>query len=313
MAKKIAGLNLNLLHAFTLVAQHSSFRRAADESLRSQSALSAQIKELESQLGVHLFERTTRRVSLTPEGAELFEHAKRAFSELNIGLVSARKTADLRLEQVRFACLPAVLIGVFPSVLTKFEAKHPDTVVTALELHNEDVIDAVKSREVDFGVGTTVPASECEFDAVCQDEICAIVPLANEDHPEGVISMADLVSHTILMPRPAPNTQSALEREARFQKIPLNLRHQFGQPQSVASMVAEGHGTGLIAGILLAFTTYKDVRILRIANPSITREISIISRRGTSLSKHAKSLIMILTTALQEKTLNAKYATPSCH
>ena len=307
---RLQRFNLNVLQAFVLVAEHGNFRRAAEEGARSQSALSAQIKELEGQLGVQLFERTTRRVALTPEGSELLEHARKAFTELSVGLANARKTADRRSEVVSFACIPAVLIGVFPTVLTKFETENPDIVVTATELYNEELIDAVKNRDVEFGVGVTVPASECEFDPVCQDEICAIVPSTCPVYPDGTISMVDLISNPILMPRPAPNTLPVLEREARFQRKMLNLRHRFGQPQSVASMVAAGHGTGLIAGILLAFVSYRDVRVLRIVNPSITREISIIMRRGSPISKHARALIRILKTTLREKSVEAEYTAP---
>ena len=63
-------VNLKLMHTFLLVAEHSSFCRAAEVSNRSQSAVSMQIKQLEEQVGVALFHRTTRRVELTAEGLD---------------------------------------------------------------------------------------------------------------------------------------------------------------------------------------------------------------------------------------------------
>jgi DNA-binding transcriptional LysR family regulator len=64
-------VNLRLLNAFLLIAERGGFRRAAELSRRSQSALSLQVRELEGQLGAPLFPRTSRSVSLTSEGAAL--------------------------------------------------------------------------------------------------------------------------------------------------------------------------------------------------------------------------------------------------
>ena len=84
-------VNLKLMHIFLLVAEHNSFCRAAEVSNRSQSAVSMQIRQLELQLGVSLFHRTTRRVQLTREGELLLVCARRAVTELR------RDGFDLRL------------------------------------------------------------------------------------------------------------------------------------------------------------------------------------------------------------------------
>ena len=89
-------VNLKLMHIFLLVAEHNSFCRAAEVSNRSQSAVSKQIRQLELQLGVSLFHRTTRRVQLTREGELLLVCARRAVSELQTGLRQIKEAADIQ-------------------------------------------------------------------------------------------------------------------------------------------------------------------------------------------------------------------------
>jgi DNA-binding transcriptional LysR family regulator len=86
-------VNLKLLHSFLLVADHGSFRRAAEEANRSQSAVSMQVRQLELQLGVALFHRTTRKVELTREGEMLLDCARKAAIELQIGLRRIKEAA----------------------------------------------------------------------------------------------------------------------------------------------------------------------------------------------------------------------------
>ena len=83
-------INLNFLQTFISVAEHESFRRAAEEMGRTQSAISMQIRQLEDQIGARLFNRSTRRVELTMEGERLLRFARRSLADLNFGLRSLK-------------------------------------------------------------------------------------------------------------------------------------------------------------------------------------------------------------------------------
>ncbi len=104
-------VNLKLMHTFLLVAEHNSFCRAAEFSNRSQSAVSMQIRQLEMQLGVSLFHRTTRRVRLTHEGELLLGSARRAVTELQIGLRQIKEAIDVQRGSPARARAPALAAG----------------------------------------------------------------------------------------------------------------------------------------------------------------------------------------------------------
>lgn len=289
--KDISRWNFKLLQAFVLVAEHGSFKRAAEESLRSPSAVSAQVKELEAQLGIELFERTTRRVSLTAQGAELLDYARKAFLELGVGLANVQEAARCKSQRVRFACIPAIFHTALSPALREFESQHPDVLTTAVELVSEPLVAAVVNGEVAFGIGAKIPSSECDFETLFRDEVCAVVSKSDKSLPKSKIAVSDLIAHPILLPRPATLALTVFEREARRQRKILNFRHHFNQAHTVVSMAAAGHGIGIVSGSLIKSMDRPDIRLLRITDPAIVREVSVVLRRGTPLSNPARTLL----------------------
>jgi DNA-binding transcriptional LysR family regulator len=87
-------VDLRQLRYFVAVAEELHFGRAAERLHMSQSPLSRAIRELEQELGVVLFIRTTRHVELTPAGSALLERARRALSELDAAVADARRAAE---------------------------------------------------------------------------------------------------------------------------------------------------------------------------------------------------------------------------
>ena len=109
--------NLKALQIFVVVADLSSFRKAAEVMNRSQSAISSQIKLLEEQIGVTLFHRTTRRVQLTAEGEQLLSHAQRAIAALEMGLRQIKDAANLKVGHIAMGCIPSIASTVLPDIL----------------------------------------------------------------------------------------------------------------------------------------------------------------------------------------------------
>lgn len=104
----LSRINLNHLPGFLAVAEHSSFRAAAQRMHISQSALSVQIRQLEQMLGVPLFHRTTRSVNLTSEGQRLHSVARRVTEELGQVAAALQEDAQLQRGVVNVAVLPSL-------------------------------------------------------------------------------------------------------------------------------------------------------------------------------------------------------------
>jgi DNA-binding transcriptional LysR family regulator len=116
-------LDTRLLRAFVAVAEELNFTRAAQRLFVAQQALSSQVRQLETRLGVRLFERSTRKVSLTEAGEQLLPHALAALEALDAGTtqLAAAQRAVLRVGLSGTAIVPAV-----SETMHLFAERHPD-------------------------------------------------------------------------------------------------------------------------------------------------------------------------------------------
>jgi LysR family glycine cleavage system transcriptional activator len=115
---------LQSLRAFATVARLLSFRRAGEELLITQSAVSHHIRELEQNLGVKLFIRKARGVELTPEGQQYFEFVRQAFDLIASGTSALRRRATK--SWVRVSLLPSFAANWLVPRLRRFNEAHPD-------------------------------------------------------------------------------------------------------------------------------------------------------------------------------------------
>jgi LysR family transcriptional regulator, glycine cleavage system transcriptional activator len=115
---------LRLLRAFCLAARHSSFKDAADRLALTPSAVSHQVKELEEQLGVSLFQRRTRSVVLTATGHQLLEDLEPALEALNQAISRTARVANAR-RQLHVVMPPFFASELFAPRLEEFSAQHP--------------------------------------------------------------------------------------------------------------------------------------------------------------------------------------------
>src|SRR5450830_1461730 len=146
-------ITLRQLRAFVAVAQTGGFTRAAESLHITQSALSGLIKELESQLGLRLIDRSTRRVYLSELGTEFHAVAVRVLRDLDSALENLDNIKRLRRGVVRIAAPQLLASTVLPSALADFRLMHPDVEIHLQDCAVENVISDVLSSEVDIGIG----------------------------------------------------------------------------------------------------------------------------------------------------------------
>jgi DNA-binding transcriptional LysR family regulator len=168
-------INLKLIQTFLTVAEMRSFRRAADQVKRSQSAVSMQIRQLEEQLGVALFHRTTRSVKLTSEGEKLVGSAKKAIGEMENGIRDLLEAADSRRDHVTIACSPTIAPRQLPPILMRFVADYPRINIILKELKSQDLFESIRRGEADFGIGPAITDGDFEFSTVVSDRVCALM------------------------------------------------------------------------------------------------------------------------------------------
>lgn len=282
-------VNLKLLQTFLLVAEERSFRNAAERLHRSHSAISTQIRVLEDQLGVRLFERTTRSIRLTAEGQQLLESARRAQYEMQQGLRQLREAADFKRGHLSVASSSNIASIYLPRILTAFVRAWPDITVTIRELTSKALYEALHKREVDFALGPVVAEEPFDFTPIIHDPVQVVV--SQDLVPEGVreISWQALSQ----LPMLVQSHQTAMRQllDAMMQKIGARIetRYEFINGETIIAMAEAGLGAAIQpASRLKVLPPGAKVAVLDLVDPPVSRTMALITRRNQVLSPAAR-------------------------
>ncbi len=145
-------VTLRQLKAFVLVAEHNSFTKAAEILMLTQSALSGLIKELEQNLDIKLFDRTTRKMYLSDAGQRLLPQAKRVLNEVAVLDEKVAGLKSLHQGHVRLAVSQQLAASAMPQFIAKFCATYPNIQVTLTDCSIDEVVQHVENLETDLGI-----------------------------------------------------------------------------------------------------------------------------------------------------------------
>jgi DNA-binding transcriptional LysR family regulator len=282
-------INLKLLQTFLLVAKGGSFRRAAEDSHRSTAAVSMQIKQLEQQIGTALFHRTTRRVELTNDGERLLIYARNALAELEAGLLQIRESVDLHQGRLAIACVPTVAATMLPRILAAFQQDYPGIGIHVSELVAMELFEAVRRREVDFGIGPSIEhGGDFTFRPVFTDEAYALVPLSYRFPRRKTITLRELSQLPILRLSTSSQFRSVFDETMERYGLRSTTKFEVIQVQTLIAMAEAGLGAAILPGISVPPRTC--LQVMRMLEPSLVRKICIITARGQALTPAASAL-----------------------
>lgn len=186
---------LQALRAFEAVARRLSFRRAGEELLITQSAVSHHIRALEQDLGIRLFVRRARGVDLTPEGERYHDAVRRAFAIIAEGTAAMRGRTGRAV--LRVSLLPSFAANWLVPRLDDFAAAHPD-IELALEptLGLADLGAGDADLAIRYGDGHW---EGCESRPLMQERLSPVVAPALLRRGPPLASLADMLAHTLLL------------------------------------------------------------------------------------------------------------------
>ncbi len=186
-------LSDHVLRSFLALADTGQFTVAAEQCNMTQSALSQMISKLEDRLGVKLFNRETRSVTLTAEGHRLVQTARRVTSELDQVMADMRDVATLQTGSVSLAVVPSLAVMWLPKVLGMYRASFPRVRLQLHDVSSVRCLDLVRQGIVDFALNSQ-PGTPHEVDAeLLFDE--ALYVVCPPDHP---LAKAEMVTARLL-------------------------------------------------------------------------------------------------------------------
>lgn len=247
-----AQVELRHLRYFVAVAEELHFRRAAERLNMSQPPLSLQIKELERELGIPLFDRNRQHVALTPGGMALLPDARRVLESVSAAAKNARNAADGEFGELRVGLTQsAEFLSFLPETLHRLRVRYPAILVSFQQRTTTEQIDAVAHERLDLGI-LRKPAEklprEVRLTRLYPDPLMLAVHAHDPLAAHAFVHMRDLRDRAfVLSPADAQSgLHDAVVELARAARFFPRLVQEVRQITTTIGMVAAGVGVAIV-------------------------------------------------------------------
>ena len=292
------------MRAFLHVARIGNFTRAAEQAHITQAGLSILIREMEKQLGCRLFERTTRVVSLTPEGRRLLPVVERLMTDLDDVAAELGAAGDAARRTLRIAATPLVSSHLLPQVFSTFRAAHPQVSLRLFDADLRDVEAMVAAGDADMGLGFFFKAAPgLERTPVGRFQLMRVSRLDDDaDVPPGVgtAPWSSLRGAELVGLPPGNPIQKVIDQHLATIGRADAQRPAFNFFGTLISMVEAGFGTAVMPTFALAACRRHRVRTDVLAKPKVGLDFYRITKRGAHETEAMQAFVATLVKALPE-------------
>ncbi len=283
-------ITLRQMKVFESVARNLSYTRAAAELFLSQPAVSMQVRQLERQLGVSLFERLGKRVHLTEAGREVYQYSRSVAQQLD---EMETLLADLKgLNSGRLRISVASTANYFvPNLLATFHKRFPGVTVSLDVTNRETLIGQLSDNTVDLVIMGQPPASlDVDAQAFMGNPLVVVAPPGHSLARGKNVPLKRLQEETFLVREPGSGTRIAMERFFTERGIRLKTGMEVGSNEAIKQSVQAGLGLGLLSRATIEQElTLKRLIILQVAELPIMRHWYIVHRHGKRLPAAAEA------------------------
>jgi len=269
------------LRVFRCVAQLLNFRKAAEELNMTQPAVSLQIKALEEELDLQLFNRAGGRIALTPAGATLLSYVER----VDLLLAEAEDALCLFRGELRGVISVGASLTVaqyiLPLLLGQFLREHPGVHMSVLSRNTEQIVESVAARHSSLGfIEGPARRRDVRVEPILQDEMVLIVPSGHPWDQSQPIALHDLCSVPLLTRERGSGSRHVVELALAKAGLPVrNLRVlvELDTTEAIKAAVESGLGVGFVS----SWSIRKELRLgtlrtVKVVDLQIPRDISVV-------------------------------------
>lgn len=283
------------LQVFISVAKHLNYTRAGEEVHLSQPSVSVRIKQLESELGVKLFEQLGKKVALTEAGQLLVTYANRVIRAVEDARHAIEELQGLDRGSLRIGASTTPGMYIIPRTIARFKQLHPNIEVHLGIRDTREIEDGVIRNEFDFGfVGGHLAGDEVDVLPWLRDELVLIVPPTHRLASKKIVKRDDLAKERFIGRESGSATRATVADRLKELEIQLETVMEMENPESLKKAVQSGLGVAFISKFAVETELKaKAIAAVRIQKLSISRELKIVYRRDKHLSRAARAFIEI--------------------
>ncbi|MET9867432.1 MULTISPECIES: LysR substrate-binding domain-containing protein [unclassified Streptomyces] len=246
-------MELRQLEYFVAVAEERNFTRAAERVHISQSGVSAQIRQLERELGAELFDRSTRTATLTAAGRAALDHARAALAAAGAVGQAVGEVTDLIRGRLAVGMVIGCTLTPLFDALSAFHRAHPGVELSLLEDNSDRLVEAVRDGTVDLAlVGTAGAPEDLESLTVVSERLVVAVPAGHPLAEQRRVLLADLADHPLVCMPPGTGLRTVFGRACAAQGLRPVIALQASAADAVADLAARGLGVAVLSESMAA-------------------------------------------------------------
>jgi DNA-binding transcriptional LysR family regulator len=285
-------MELRQLEYFVAVTEESSFTKAAARLNVAQPGVSAQLRQLERELGQPLLDRSARAVRLTEVGAAVLPHARAALA----AVAAVHNTLDELTGLVRGHVAVGAVSGCgalgLPDLLASFHDAHPGVQISLREGNSDRLVDDVRAGKLDLALvaAAGAPAPALEAQVVIDESLVAAV---RSDHPlrdRSTISLAELADQALVSLPRGTGLRASLDNACAAASLKPRIACEAGDPLALADLAARGLGVAILPESIVVLMP-ASLRALAITRPRLRGRIELVWRSEEPASPAARELI----------------------
>ena len=283
-------LSTRQLRAVVAVARYENFLAAAVALGASQPAVSRAVKQAEAQLGVALFERTTRRVRLTPAGRAFAPTAERLLADLDAGVRDLAASADAR-PRLYVASLISLTYDAIPAACAAFWAERPDVEIVLRQRLQAHILNDLRAGLVDVGVcNREVAGDDVEAIPIGRESFLVMTPPDHRLAGRPDAAVADLAGERLISIAHASNLRGLIDRAAEEAGVALDHAITLDHITLLDRFVRRGLGVAVVPASMRRAGA-GDVAYARLADPPLATEIVAYVARARGLTPLAERFV----------------------
>lgn len=281
------------LQVFISVARHLNYTRAGEEVHLSQPSVSVRIKQLETELGVKLFEQLGKKIALTDAGLLLMPYAQRVITAVQDAEHAIQDLQGLQQGSLRIGASTTPGMYIIPKTIARFKERYPKIDIHLGIKDTREIEGGVLRNEFDFGfVGGHLVGDEIDVLPWLVDELVLIVPPAHNLARKKTVNKADLEKEQLVLRESGSATRATVINHLQKWRLQLQTVMEMENPESLKKAVQSGLGIAFIS----KFAVESELKAKTLVTPripgfKINRDLKIVKRKDKHLSRAARTFI----------------------
>ncbi|WP_225190463.1 LysR family transcriptional regulator [Bradyrhizobium sp. NBAIM18] len=296
-------VTLRQLRVFTGVYRTRSITRAARELGITQSAASLLIQQLEAQLGVKLFDRSTRSVQPTLAADEAFAAAERMLSDAQGLSRRMRDLAQARAGRVVFLASAGTASALLPPVLAKFRTGHPDIEIDMRDVAADDLVPRLSTTDAEFAIGSVEGEfADMTIETLTSGRLSAIGRRTADFAARRSLTWDELVQLPTIAMRSETRIRMQIDQALSAQGKRLDPTYEVTLINTALAMTAQGLGLAILPATMLPPDQFPTLIATPLVRPALTRPVSLLQCQGRTLSPAAQAFVATARAVLAGRT-----------